>query len=173
MNTASIDPKLMEALNRASSLELYELGTIIDRLLADPRRIIAVRADLHMGQSVRFMDWRDGRMRSGRVMAMGDAKVTVHEDSTRMQWKLPYAAIEPPTEPGRAAQAPSPAPQAPPPKPTKADFRRGDKVSFEDKYLQAQVGTILRINQQTATIDTGDGMSWRVAFPLLRHVVDI
>ena len=35
------DPKLIEALSNASSLELFELSNIIDRLLADPRRIVA------------------------------------------------------------------------------------------------------------------------------------
>ena len=34
------DTKLVEALSNASSLELFELSTIIDRLLADPRRIV-------------------------------------------------------------------------------------------------------------------------------------
>jgi len=49
----------------------------------------------------------------------------------------------------------------------------GAEVAFEDRYLQTQVGTIVRINQRTATIDTGDGTSWRVGFGLLRHVFDI
>jgi hypothetical protein len=35
------------------------------------------------------------------------------------------------------------------------------------------VGIITRVNQRTATIDTGNGHSWRVGFALLRHVVDI
>jgi hypothetical protein len=46
-------------------------------------------------------------------------------------------------------------------------------VAFDDRYLQPLVGTIVRINQRTATIDTGDGHSWRVGFALLRHVVDV
>jgi regulation of enolase protein 1 (concanavalin A-like superfamily) len=58
-------------------------------------------------------------------------------------------------------------------KPGRDDFRCGEKVSFEDKYLQTQVGIVVRINQRTATVDTGDGHSWRVGFPLLRHVLDI
>ena len=41
------------------------------------------------------------------------------------------------------------------------------------KSLRAQVGIVTRINQRTATIDTGNGHSWRVGFGLLRHVVDI
>ena len=41
------------------------------------------------------------------------------------------------------------------------------------KYLQTVVGTVVRINQRTATIDPGDGTTWRVAFALLRPVVDV
>jgi hypothetical protein len=173
VNSQGSDPKLIDALNRASSLELFELSTIIERMLADPRRIIAVRTNMHMGQSVRFLDWRDGQMRNGRVVAMGDAKVTLHEEGTRREWKLPYAAVEPPKTTSSAAAQTTP-PAAPPQvKPGRGDFRCGEKVSFEDKYLQTQVGTVVRINQRTATVDTGDGHSWRVGFALLRHVLDI
>ena len=41
------------------------------------------------------------------------------------------------------------------------------------KYLQTVVGTIVRINSRTATIDPGDGTHWRVGFALLRHVLDV
>ncbi|MEP7299606.1 MAG: hypothetical protein ABI702_25775 [Burkholderiales bacterium] len=173
MNLQGIDPRLIETLNRASSLELFQLSTLIERMLADPRRIIAVRTNMHMGQMVRFLDWRDGQMRNGRVVAMGDAKVTLHQEGTKTEWKLPYMAVEPPQASSSAA-ASAPAPAAPVQvKPGRGDFRCGEKVSFEDKYLQTQVGTVVRINQRTATVDTGDGHSWRVDFPLLRHVLDI
>lgn len=69
-------------------------------------------------------------------------------------------------------QAVAPEPPAAP-RPTSNDFRCGEKVAFEDKYLQTVVGTIVRINSRTATIDPGDGTHWRVGFALLRHVVDV
>jgi hypothetical protein len=166
------DPKLIDALNRASSLELFQLSTIIERLLADPRRIIAVRTNMNLGQTVRFLDWRDGQMRNGKVVAMKDTQVTLHEEGTRREWKLPYAAVEPPlatAQPTAAAAPPTP----PPLKASRNDFRGGEKVSFDDKYLQPQVGTVVRINQRTATVDTGNGQSWRVPFHMLRHVLDI
>ena len=164
------DPKLIDALSWASSLELFQLSTIIDRMLADPKRIIAVRANMHLGQTVRFLDYRDGQMRSGKVVALKDTQLTLHEDGTRREWKLPYAAIEPP--PPTATPAPPPATSTPP-RPSRNDFRCGEKVAFEDKYINTVVGTVVRINQRTATIDTGDGTSWRVGFGLLRHVLDI
>jgi len=39
--------------------------------------------------------------------------------------------------------------------------------------LQTVVGTIVRINERTATVDAGNGNSWRVGFALLRRVLDI
>jgi hypothetical protein len=38
--------------------------------------------------------------------------------------------------------------------------------------LQHRVGLIVRDNQHTATLDC-DGQKWRVAFELLRHLVDV
>ena len=171
MNTPGIDPRLLELLSRASSLELFQLNSVIERMLADPKRIVQVRKDMHLGQTVRFLDWRDGQMRTGKVLEMKDTKATIHEDGTRNSWTLPYAAIEPPA-PGASKPATPPA-MPTPPRSRRNDFRCGEKVAFEDKHLNTVVGTIVRINQRTATIDPGDGMTWRVGFALLRHVVDI
>ena len=167
------DTKLIEALSNASSLEVFELSTIIDRLLADPRRVIAVLGNLNLGKAVRFMDWRTGQMRSGKVVELKGNQVTVHEDGTRSHWKLSYAAIDPGEASERVESPTPPVHHTPVHKPGPADFRRGDKVSFTDKYLQPQVGTITRINQRTAAVDCEGGAGWRVPFAMLRHVTDI
>ncbi len=69
-----------------------------------------MRKDLHLGQAVRFLDWRDGRMRDGTVVAMKDTQVTIQEQQTRRTWALPYTALEPPQP---SAQR-SPEPESPP-----------------------------------------------------------
>lgn len=171
MNEPGIDPRLLDVLQHASNLQLFQLNSVIERMLADPRRILQVRKDLHMGQTVRFMDWRDGRMRTGKVIAMKDTQLTVHEEGTRSSWTVPYTAIEPPAS--GATRPATPAEPPPPPRASRNDFRCGEKVAFEDKHLNTVVGTIVRINQRTASIDPGDGTTWRVGFALLRHVVDI
>ena len=173
MSVSGIDPRVLDALQNASSLELFQLSTLIERLLADTRRIIAVRKDMNLGQTVRFVDWRDGSLREGKVVAMRDTQVTLQDLRERKEWKLPYAAIEPPLpDPATRPQAVAPEPPAAP-RPTRNDFRCGEKVAFEDKYLQTVVGTIVRINSRTATIDPGDGTQWRVGFGLLRHILDV
>ena len=173
MNPQGTDPKLIDALNRASSLELFQLSAIIERMLPDPRRIIAVRTNMNLGQTVRFLDWRDGQMRNGKVVAMKDRQVALHEEGTRREWKLPYTAIEAPSPASSTATASPPRSAPPQNMPARGDFRCGEKVSFDDKYLQPQVGIVVRINQRTATVDTRNGHSWRVSFHMLRQVVDI
>ena len=169
--SASIDSRLLEALQQASNLQLFQLNALIERMLADPKRILPVRKELHLGQTVRFMDWRDGQMRAGKVVELKDKQLTIHEDGTRASWALPYAAVELP-RPGASKPEPTAQPHSVPCA-SRNDFRCGEKVAFEDKHLNTVVGTIVRINQRTASIDPGDGTTWRVGFSLLRHVVDI
>jgi hypothetical protein len=165
------DAALIESLNRATSLQLYQLAALIERLMTDPRRIVAIRKDLHLGQVVRFYDARRDVMRLGRVVEMRDLQVTLQGTEVRGEWKLPYAAIEPPV-PGEKPQ-PASAPTPGTPKPTRADFQRGEKVSFSDRHLQVHVGIITRCNPKTASVDTGDDNSWSVPYGALRHVLDV
>lgn len=167
----AIDRRLLDLLGQASNRQLLMLHAVIDRMLADPRRVIEIRRHLHLGQTVQFLDWQHGVMLKGQVVALHERQVELREISARRQWKLPYTAVELPDGPStRHAEPPAP---AAPLRPTRNDFRCGDKVAFEDKYLQTVVGTVVRINQRTATIDPGDGTTWRVGFALLRPVVDV
>ena len=167
--------KLIEDLPMASSAELYQLSWAIEQLLADPRRMVQARGQLHTGQQVQYLDWNDGKLRAARVVAMKDRRVTVLDEASRTPLAVPYAAIVPSasgvTEPAAGASAQS-KPTPPPEIARRADFRVGNRVSFTDQNLQHRVGLIVRVNQRTATIDC-DGQSWRVAFGLLRHLVDV
>ena len=139
---------------------------------------MAVRKLLHHGQLVRCVDARSSELVSMRIAALHDTEVTLIDPRGGSHGRrVPYTAIEPPEQAevvDAYPDAPSPKqPEAAPRTPSRADFRRGDKVAFEDKYLRRQVGVIVRINQLTASIECNSGESWRVGFHLLRHVVDI
>ena len=175
MNSQADDPRMIEALQGASSLQLYQLKAIIEAMLADPRRGIAARASLHLGQAVQFVDFRDGQMRRGKIIAMRDTQATVLEQGTKRTWKIPCVAMQGYTDTERRTEQ---APYEPPPEPVAAaaparEFQRGDTVTFDDRDGRGVTGVIVRINQRTATIGTGDGGSWRVPFHMLRHVLDI
>jgi ribosomal protein L35AE/L33A len=173
VNTQATDPRMIEALEGATSLQLYQLKSFIEGMLAEPRRGLAARANLHLGQAVSFADFRDGQMRRGKIIAMKDIQATVLEEGTKRSWKIPCVAIEPDAE-RHASQAP----YEPPPEPVVAaskarEFNRGDTVTFNDREGRVLTGVIVRINQRTATIGIGAGGTWRVPFQMLRHVLDI
>lgn len=167
--------KLIEELPMASSAELYQLSWAIDQLLADPRRIVQARSELHTGQQIQFFNWDDGKLRPARVVSMKDRRVTVLDEASRTHFSLPYGAIVPMESGATAAGATAPVHSEPSPPPEigrREDFRVGHRVSFTDQHLQHRVGMIVRINQRTATLDC-EGQTWRVAFGLLHRVVDV
>ena len=175
MNPQGIDPRMIEALDGASSLQLYQLKALIEAMLADPRRSVTACANLHLGQPVQFVDFRDGQMRLGKIIAMRDTQATVMEEGTRRTWKIPcvsmqgYAGVE-----RRDEQAPYEPPPEPVAAPTHArEFQRGDTVTFDDREGRNITGVIVRINQRTATLGTGDGGTWRVPFHVLRRVLEV
>ena len=170
--------KLIEELPMATSAELYQLSWVIEQLLADPRRIVQVRAQLHTGQKVHYLSWGDGKLRSARVVAIHGDHVAVLDAAYSKAFKVHYAAIlaEPtdaPTESGPTPADVKLTRLSPPPEVAgRADFSVGNRVTFIDKNLQHRVGLIVRVNQQTATLDC-DGQKWRVAFELLRLLVEV
>lgn len=165
--------RLIDALQDAPSFRLYQMRSLIDTMLADPKRTVAARASLHLGQPVQFIDFRSGQIRQGKLIARHDTQATVIEQGVQRSWKIPYVAIAPADSKPRE-QAPAYEPPAEPAAPAGTPaLRPGDKVTFDDAKGRALVGLIRRVNRRTATLETMDGRTWRVGFELLRHVVEV
>lgn len=163
---------LIDTLQQASNLELYQLSMILHRLMSDPARILSVRKTLQIGQTVRYLNSQasglEPAMRSGRVVAMKDREVTLQDG--QQLWRVPYVAIEMPAgdqvETGAAQASAAPARG-------RQDFRAGDTVSFDDKHLRTRVGRIIRLNKKRATVDCDDGSEWLVNYAQLRPMIDV
>ncbi|MEZ5660888.1 MAG: hypothetical protein R3E83_20965 [Burkholderiaceae bacterium] len=75
----TVDSRLLEALQRASSLELFQLSTVLDRLLADlaahPRdsQAVASRPDSAVSES------RSRKISEERIVALNDRKLVLNE----------------------------------------------------------------------------------------------
>lgn len=168
-----IAARMIDALDGASNLQLYQLKTLIEGMLAHPKRTMDACASLHLGQVVCFVDFRSGQLRQGKVIAKHPTQATVFEESVRRSWKIPYVSIAPAEiMPGDTAK-----PYDPPPEPAKprgpSGFALGDRVSFDDGKGNTIIGMVTKINRRTVSIATDDGKSWRVDFPLLRHLVEV
>jgi hypothetical protein len=101
--------KLIEELPMATSAELYQLSWVIEQLLADPRRIVQVRAQLHTGQQVQYLHWADGKLRSARIVGMHGDHVAVQDAGYSKAFKVHYAAILTERTPAPTDSGPMPA----------------------------------------------------------------
>ena len=90
----AIAPRMIEALEGASNRQLYQLKAIIEGMLADPRRGLVARANLHLGQADRFLNFRDGELRSGKIIAFRGTQATVLEQGTKRTWKIPCVSMQ-------------------------------------------------------------------------------
>ena len=162
-----MDPRLLDALRNAPSLDLYQLSLTVRQMLSDPQRILAVRTQLHLGAHVTFFHHQTQQLTPGIVVEFRQTEVAVQDVATRKQWWLPYVAVVPDPATHRAAESSAP-------KPTKSslNFQLGDTVGFTDKYLREHVGTVVRVNDKTVSVDS-DGGRWRVPPRLLRNIIDL
>ena len=160
-----MDTRLLDLLRNAPSLDLYQLSLTIHQLLGDPERILAIRARLHLGARVQFYHHQRHELVTGTVIELRQTEVTVREDATHEQWRLPYAAVVP-----DAAAPAAPPPQAAPIKPV--SLKVGDKAGFTDKHLRERVGTVVRVNDRTVSLDC-NGERWRVSPQFLRKIIDV
>ena len=115
-------------------------------------------------QEVHFWNLRDKRMQHGRITQFKSDQLLILAQSPPQYWWVPYAAIQ--LDPSQTSLPEPPRPLG------RSDFALGDTVSFEGRDLIQRLGSIVRMNQKTATVSC-DGHEWRVSYALLRHVVDL
>jgi hypothetical protein len=63
--------------------------------MADPRRIVQARSQLHIGQLVKYWDWGTGKLREARIAAMKDRQVTLLDEQSKQRFSVLYAAVAP------------------------------------------------------------------------------
>lgn len=76
----------------ATSAELYQLSWVIEQLLAEPRRIVQVRAHLHTGQQVRYLHWTNGKLYPARAVGMHGDHAALQDGDRAKPFKVHYAA---------------------------------------------------------------------------------
>ena len=70
-----------------------QLQTAVEHLLAQPARMVAIRQQLHVGQTVQYLDMRDNRMHAAKVIELKPDQLMVHgAHDGKYKW-IRYAAV--------------------------------------------------------------------------------
>lgn len=161
-----MDIRILDSLRQASTIDLYELSVALEKMLADPQRVLEIRRHLNLGVLVSYFSFKRNTMHQGRVVQLNPSNLVVQDEDTAEQWRLSYAAVVPLTR--------KPSPDMPKVAPMLvSDFRVGETVSFTDKHLRERIGKITRLNSKTCSVDCEDKSQWRVGPNMLRKMIDL
>ncbi|MBF0161950.1 MAG: hypothetical protein HQL88_06655 [Magnetococcales bacterium] len=158
--------EILHALQNASPFDLYRLRVGIDGLLSQPERLAPIQRRLRPGMEISYFSGRDNRQVDAVVEEVHRVSVYVRDKADGKQWSIPLytvnlGGVNTDIQPRRGET-----------KLDKNQLRVGESVGFHDRAHRERYGTILQLNQKTASLLTQDGMRWRVAYSLLFKVMD-
>ena len=155
---------VLKSLNQASAFELYRMRAAINRVLDEPRWLRAIQSRLQVGQAIEYFDTQANKPRHGKLLELRRKQVVVLDQEDGKRWLIPYVAIN---LDGKDVQIRE--------RTVKGLGRNevavGDIVGFIDRNQQQRSGQILRLNDKTVTLLSGQ-QQWRVAYTFLHRVVD-
>jgi len=155
---------LLDALGKASLFDLWRLSAAIGRALEDPNKNEAIRANLHVGQSIRYFEAKENREITGSVVQIKRSRALIQNDHDKKLWNIPFYMIN-----LQGAQVDSPASRA---KVHRDSLRVGDAVGYRSRTQREVYGVVIKLNRKTATVQLATGQQWGVPYSLLFYVLD-
>jgi hypothetical protein len=154
--------EVINSLSGASAFDLYRMRAAIDRVLDDPRWMHSVQSRIRVGQEVKYFDPQDNVLKSGVVLEMRRKQAVVITNSRR--WLISYAAIN---VDGVDVQIRENKAQGL----GRNEVAIGDTVGFVARDKSQRIGTVIRLNDKSVSLQCG-GTQWRVAYAYLHRIVD-
>ncbi|WP_257275396.1 hypothetical protein [Endozoicomonas sp. SESOKO4] len=156
--------QLLEALNRASTFDLFRLNAMIDRELESSERIGRIKAALTIGQKLSYFDRSSNSLRNCEVLQLRQKRALVLDFTDGKRWAIPYymlnlegadTRVNHETQRGLSRHA----------------IAVGDLLGFKDKHREERFGHVIRLNTKSVTLQVAE-RRWRVAYSLLYRVLD-
>ncbi|MFK0572858.1 hypothetical protein [Endozoicomonas sp.] len=157
--------QLLEALNRASTFDLFRLNAMISRELESPERIRRIKAALTVGQKLSYFDSSSNLLRDCELLRLNQKRALVQDFTDGKRWNVPYymlniegadIRVNHEAQKGLSQHA----------------ISVGDLLGFKDKHGIEHSGNVIRLNSKSVTLRVGDSGQWRVAYSLLYRVLE-
>lgn len=155
---------VLKMLNQASAFELYRTRAAIDRVLDEPRWLLAIQSRLHIGQPIEYFDAQANSLRRGQVLELRRKQAVILDKDDGKRWLISYAAINMDGADVQIREQPQQGLG-------RNEVAVGEMVGFVDRNQQQRSGLVVRLNDKTVTLQCGQ-QQWRVAYCFLHRVVD-
>ena len=155
---------VLKALNQASAFELYRMRAAINRVLDEPRWLLAIQSRFQIGQPIEYFDAQANKLRHGKLLELRRKQAVVLDQDDGKHWLIPYVAIN---LDGSDVEIREQSIQGL----GRNEVAVGDVVGFIDRNQQQRSGQVIRLNDKTVTLLCAQ-QQWRVAYAFLHRVVD-
>ncbi len=155
---------VLKALNQASAFELYRIRAAIDRVLDEPRWLLAIQSRLRIGDSIEYFDNQANRPRRGKLLELRRKQAVILDRDDGRRWLIPYVAINLDGADVQIREQPRQGLG-------RNEVAVGEVVGFVDRNQQQRSGRVIRLNDKTVTLHCGS-QQWRVAYCFLHRVVE-
>ena len=155
---------VLKALNQASAFELYRMRAAIDRVLDEPRWLLAIQSRLRIGESVEYFDSQANTLRRGKILELRRKQAVILDQDGGRRWLIPYVAINLDGADVQIREQPRQGLG-------RNEIVVGEVVGFVDRNQRQRSGREIRLNDKTVTLLCGS-QQWRVAYCFLHRVVD-
>jgi len=158
--------EVLNVLNEASLFDLHRLQSAIYQEMSNPKRIEAIKVHLIPGKKVSYFDDSLNCLVDAIVVKPKKTRCLVKHVEDGAYWNIPFYYINldnvdtdiKPSENKRGI--------------AKAVLKVGDRVGYKSKTGEDVYGSVIRLNQKTATIQVDPHSRWRVSYGLLFSVLD-
>lgn len=158
--------EILHALQNASLFDLYRLRVGIDGLLEQPERLRQIKCHLHPGLAIAYFSGRENKLVDAVVEEVQRTCIYVRNKEDNKRWSVPLYAVN--LEGVNTDIHPASGQRGL----DKNQLKVGESIGFHDRNHRELYGTIVQLNQKTASILTREGARWRVAYSLLFKVMD-
>ncbi len=154
---------IMQAMENATSFDLFRLSVVLDRMLDDPKRIQSVKKALKLDQLIEYFDPTENRLVKAKIIRIKRTKILVEHLHDKRRWNVPYyyiniEAVDTSITENKKGLG-------------RNEVKVGDLVGFMSKSNQEKYGKVIRLNKKSVTLDCGNNSQWRVAYSLLFNVL--
>jgi hypothetical protein len=156
--------EVVKMLDAASTFDLYRLNVAIRRMLDDPKRILAIKRELRIGQEIEYFDAVHNAPIKAILLECHKTRVLVQNLTDGKKWKLPYywlnieqtdTAINHSTGTGLQRH----------------EVGIGEMLGFMNTRENIEMyGKVIRLNPKTVTLQCKTG-KWKVPYSLLFKVI--
>ena len=157
--------QILKELDEATTFDLYRLISALQDEIESVPRIKKVRSGLRIGQVITWFDSSTHKLVESKILKLNKLRCLVGNLENGERWNITYASINTENETVDINMKQKYGVK-------KSELKVGDTVTYVSRGNIQIFGTVVKLNPKTAGINV-DGQGWRVAYGLLKKVVEM